>query len=61
MFWKGEPDKEKKNLYHPVISVERPGGTLEKIPFKSPSGIGGCPSWIISLNRLRMVDSQSPV
>jgi predicted dehydrogenase len=38
MFWRGEPDKERKNLYHPVISVERPGGIREKIPFQESIG-----------------------
>jgi predicted dehydrogenase len=34
MFWRGAPDEGKKNLYHPVITIERPGGILEKIPFQ---------------------------
>jgi predicted dehydrogenase len=38
MFWRGEQDEAKKNLYHPVISIERPGGTLEKIPFEESIG-----------------------
>lgn len=38
MFWRGEPDKERKNLYHPVILVERSGGTREKIPFQESIG-----------------------
>jgi predicted dehydrogenase len=38
MFWRGEQDKEIKNRYHQVISIERPGGTLEKIPFEESIG-----------------------
>jgi predicted dehydrogenase len=34
MFWRGEQDKEIKNRYHPMISIENPGGSLEKIPFE---------------------------
>ena len=34
MFWRGEQDKEIKNRYHPMISIENSGGSLEEIPFE---------------------------
>jgi len=38
MFWRGEPDEKKRNLYHPMIFIERTGGALEKIPFAESIG-----------------------
>jgi len=38
MFWRGEQDKEKRNLYHPKIFIERAGGALEQIPFAESIG-----------------------
>jgi predicted dehydrogenase len=38
MFWRGEQDKEIKNRYHPMITIQRPGSTLEKIPFAESIG-----------------------
>jgi predicted dehydrogenase len=38
MFWRGEQDKQVKNRFNPVISIERPAGTLEKIPFEESVG-----------------------
>ena len=61
MFWRGEQDKEKKNLYHPVIFIERPGECSgEDSVSRSRSATGACLSWIISSNRLRMGDNLSP-
>jgi predicted dehydrogenase len=38
MFWRGEQDQKAKNRFHPVISLERRGGTLVKIPFEESIG-----------------------
>jgi hypothetical protein len=38
MFWRGEQDIEIKSRYHPVISIERPDGSLERIPFEESIG-----------------------
>jgi predicted dehydrogenase len=38
MVWRGEQEKGAKNRYHPVISIERPGGNLEKTPFAESIG-----------------------
>jgi predicted dehydrogenase len=38
MFWRGEQDKEIRNRYHPMISIQRPGSSLEKIPFTESIG-----------------------
>ena len=38
MFWRGEQDKEIKNRFYPMLFMERPGGTLEKIPFEESIG-----------------------
>ncbi len=38
MFWRGEQAKEIKNRFNPVIFIERPGGTLEQIPFVESIG-----------------------
>jgi predicted dehydrogenase len=38
MFWRGEQDTGIKNRYRPAISIERSGGSLEKIPFEESIG-----------------------
>jgi predicted dehydrogenase len=38
MFWRGEQDKEIKNRFYPMLFIERPGGTREKIPFEESIG-----------------------
>jgi predicted dehydrogenase len=38
MFWRGEQDKEKKDRFRPVISIERPGDTPEEISFEESIG-----------------------
>ena len=34
MFWRGAEDKETKNRFHPMISIERPGHLEERIQFE---------------------------
>ncbi len=34
MFWRGTEDKEIKNRFHPMISIERPGRPADQIPFE---------------------------
>jgi predicted dehydrogenase len=38
MFWRGEQDNGKNGRFRPVISIERPGDTLEEIPFEESIG-----------------------
>jgi len=33
MFWRGKQDTEKKNRYHPIITIESSGGFREKVAF----------------------------
>jgi len=38
MFWSGEQSKENKNRFNPIISIENPGGAVERIPFQESIG-----------------------
>ncbi len=38
MFWSGEQNKENKNRFNPIISIEGPGGAIERIPFQESIG-----------------------